>query len=113
MNPGLLHHGDERPLGGLARLQEGGKIAALTQLRDFEIERAQARLQIAFAKAVALGRARLVALVTRSADEIFDVVVHQLLQNRFGKILQKVAAAALAHEIEKCHCVIGHRVVLR
>ena len=113
LNPGLLHHGDERPLGGLARLQEGGKIAALTQLRDFEIERAQTRFQIAFAKAITLRRARLVALVARGADEIFDVVVHQLLQNRFGEILQKVAAAALAHHIEKCHCIVGHRVVLR
>ena len=85
----------------------------MAQLRDFKIERAEPRLQIALAKAIALRRARLAAFVTRGADKVLDVLLHQPLQNRFGEILQKVAAAALANEIEKCHCVIGHRIVLR
>ena len=113
LNPSLLHDGDERPFGGLARLQKRGEIAALAELRNLEVEGAEPRLQIAFAKAVALRRARLIALVARGADEVFDVVVHQLLQNGFGEIFQQILPAALANKVEKCHCIVGHRVVLR
>ena len=60
LDPGFLNDGDKRALGGLARFEEARKIAALAQLRDFKLQRAEQGFQLALAIAVALRRASIV-----------------------------------------------------
>jgi hypothetical protein len=108
-----LHDGDQCPLGRLARLQEGRKVTALAQLRNPQLQRAQACLQRAIAEPVAMRGAVLAALVPPGADHAFDLELHQPLQHRFRQLLEKIAAAALLQQLQQWHRVVGHRVHLR
>ncbi len=56
-DPRLLDHRHQRLLDGLPWLQEAGEVAAGAQLGDLEVERAQPRVEAAFAIPVAVGAA--------------------------------------------------------
>jgi hypothetical protein len=52
-DPGLLDHPDQRLLRDLPRLQERRELAALPQLRDPQLQRAQPGVERAVAMAIA------------------------------------------------------------
>src|SRR4051812_34250782 len=65
----------------------------------------------ALALAVALRDAALAALVPGGAGQALDLELHRALQHGLGELLQEVAAAALLHQLQKCHLLVGRRVV--
>jgi hypothetical protein len=95
VDPGFLNDGDERPLGRLARLEEGREVGALAQLRDPQVERAEPGLQRPVAVAVAPGRPPGAALVPAGADHPVHLELHQPLQHQLGHLLQEIAGATL------------------
>ena len=46
-DPGLLYDGDQGLLGGFARLKEAREVAALAQLGNLEVQRAQTGIESA------------------------------------------------------------------
>ncbi len=108
-DPGLLDHRDQSFLGHLAGLEERREVAALAELGDAQLERAQARVEAAVAVAVAVVQPVGRALVARRADHAFDVGLHQDLQHGLGHGAQKVALTGLLHELGQCHPLLGHR----
>ena len=111
-DPRLLDHSDQCLLGCPAGFEEGREVAALTELRDLQRQRAQPRVERSFAVAVApvepFGR----ALVTAGADYAFNISFHQELENALGNSAQKVAFAALLQQLTQWQSVFGHRGVL-
>jgi hypothetical protein len=111
--PGLLDDGNQRLLAGLARLQEGREVRPLAQLRDAQLERADAGVEGAGAMAVAvvepLGR----PFVPAGADHALDVGLHQELQHRLGDRTQEVAVVGLLQQLHPCHALLGHRILRR
>jgi hypothetical protein len=80
-DPCFLDHGDQSLLGHLPGLQKAREIAALSQLRDFEIQRAQPGIEHALSIAVSPCRAVLGSLVPSSADQAFDIGLHDQLED--------------------------------
>jgi hypothetical protein len=113
LDPRLLDDRDERLLGRLARLQEAREVAAAAQLRDLQLERPEPGLEVALAITVAVRRPLVAALVAPGADQSLSIELHQPLQHRLGQLLQKIPAAALLQQLEKCHSLLGHRVHLQ
>lgn len=113
MDPGFLNDGDERPLGRLARLEEGREVGALAQLGDPQVERAEPGLQRPVAVAVAPGRPPGAALVPAGADHPVHLELHQPLQHQLGHLLQEIAGATLLQQLQQCHFLLGHRLPLR
>ena len=98
-DPGLLDDRDQRLLRALAGLQKRREIAALPQLRDAQLQRAQARVEGAVAVAVAPRRTLAAALVAPGSDQPLDVVLHQQLQHRFCHSSQKITLAGLLQKL--------------
>src|SRR6202030_3429312 len=67
-DPGLLDHRDQRLLRTLAGFEKRRKVAALPQLRDAQLQRAEPGVEGAVAIAVAPGGALPAALVAPGAD---------------------------------------------
>jgi hypothetical protein len=110
-DPGLLDDRDQRLLGGLARLQEGWEVAALTQLGDAQAQGAEPCFQAAVAIAVAIIEPVDAALMAAGADQPFDIGLHQDLQHGFRHSPEKIALAALLQQRDKRHSILGHRVL--
>src|SRR6266571_3083804 len=75
-DPGLLDHRDQRLLRALAGFEKRRELAALPQLRDAQLQRAEPRVEGAVAVAVAPGGPLAAALVTPGADNPLDVALH-------------------------------------
>ncbi len=108
-DPGFLDHGNQGPLGGLARLQEAGEIAALPQLGHLQVQRAQAGIERALAIAVAPGGSALSPLMPAGADQSLDIGLHEKLKNGLGDGAQKIALIVLLQKLGKVHVGLGHR----
>ena len=74
---------------------------ALPQLRHPQVQRAEARLQLAVAIAVAPGLPAVAALVAAGADHALDVVLHQQLQHRLGDGAQEVPVILLLQQLDQ------------
>ncbi len=94
-----MDHGHQGFLGRLPGLKEGWKVAALPELRDPELERAEPRVERAIAVAVPVCRAITRSLVTPGADHAFDVRLHQQLQDRLGHAAQEVAITGFGQQL--------------
>src|SRR4051812_13765499 len=70
---GLLDHAHQRLLAALARLQEAREVAALTDLRDLQLDLPGSRVPPPRPVAVAMCRAVLGALTVLSADQLRDL----------------------------------------
>ena len=75
---GLGDDRDQRLLSAPARLQERREVAALAQLGDGQLDRADPRVPVARPVAVAVGGPLQAALVELGADLGADVGLHQL-----------------------------------
>jgi hypothetical protein len=82
MGPGFLDHRPQRLLRHLAGLEERREEAALPQLRDAHLQRAQLRVERTIAVTIAPGRALAAALVAPGANQAVDIGFHQQLQHR-------------------------------
>ena len=47
------------------------------------------------------------------ADQAFDIGFHQNLQHGLRNGSQKIAFAALLQQLDRCHSLVGHRVLGR
>ena len=95
-DPGLLDHRDQRLLRDLPGLEERREVAALPQLRDAQLQRAEPGVERAVAVTVAPGRALAAALVTPGADQPLDVGLHQQLQHRLRHARRKSPSPAFS-----------------
>lgn len=99
-DPGLLDHGDQRLLAGLARLEEGRKVrGAGPQLGNAQLQGAKTGVQCPLAIAVPVGLALRRALVPAGADHPLHVGFHQELQHRLRHAAQEVAVTGLLQQL--------------
>jgi hypothetical protein len=94
---GLLHHADERLLAALARLQEAREVAALSDLRDLQLDLARPGVPPPRPIAVAMRRAVLGALTMRRADELGHLDLHQLTGDRLDRLADHVTVLLMQH----------------
>jgi hypothetical protein len=113
LDVGFLDDGDERLLGGAARLEDGGKVGALPELGDLEIDAAGTRLPRSVAIAVPLidplGR----ALAMGRARQRLDLDCHETLGSKGQELAHEVRVGALLKQFEQCLSVVGHRWFLQ
>src|SRR5882762_7354363 len=112
-DPGLLDHRDQRLLRALASFEKRREVTALPQLRDAQLQRAEAGVERAVAVAVAPGAPLAAALITPGADQPLDVGLHQQLQYRLRHGSQKISVASLLHQLGQHQSLFGHRVLSR
>ena len=110
LDVGLLDHRGERLLGRPARLEEPGEVAALSQLRDLQIDRAGARLPEPVAVAVAAVGPLGASLAVGGRAQALDVHLHHALGDVLDHLAQQVGVGPLFSELGQCHSWLGHRV---
>jgi hypothetical protein len=93
----LLHDRHQRLLRSLARLQERRAVAALTDLRDLQLDLARARVPPPRPIAVAMRGAVLGALTMAGADQLGDLDLHQLLRHQAHRLADHVAVLLTQH----------------
>lgn len=74
-----------RILGSAAGLQKARKIAAVTQLGDFEADRTGAGLRAAFTVAIAAIDVLAAVLAIGGTAKRFDIHIHQPLQGKLQR----------------------------
>jgi hypothetical protein len=97
----LHHHRTEGLVDAAARFEDRGKERTLPQLRDPQLHIAGLRRQHPWAGAVALGGARVGALVTGCADLAGRLELDQLLHHHAGGVTDQVDAVASAERVEQ------------
>jgi hypothetical protein len=94
----LLHDRQQRLLGTLARRQETREVAALTDLRDLQLDLTRARVpparSIAVAMRRAIGRPPLAVL---GADQLGDLDLHQLRRQPAHALAQHIGVLVDQH----------------
>jgi hypothetical protein len=109
----LLHDRDERLLRALARLQEAREEAALTDLRDLQLDLARARVPPPRAIAVAMRRTVLAALAVSRTDQLGDLGLHDLLRHRADRLADHVTVLLAQHPpddlLDRHPVPTGHR----
>ena len=114
---GLLDDREQGTLGSSSRFDERRQVAAITDPRDGQLDRAHPRIPASFAVAVAVGQAALgVTLTMGHTGQLGDLGLHHRLGEGLHALAQEVGvvvADRLAHRLEQDHPVIGHRVLLR
>ena len=108
-DPSLLNYGDERLLRGLAGLKEARKVAALTQLRHPQVQRAEARVERAVAVAISPGRAPVSPFVPPGTDQAVDIGLHHQLKDSLSNAAQKISLIVLGQKLGQVHVGFGHR----
>src|SRR6202022_3870796 len=93
--PPLLDPRDQPLLRALAGFEKRREIAALPQLRDAQLQRAEPGVEAAVPATVAPGGPLAAGPVSPGADQPLDVGLHQQLQHRFRYRSQKIALAGL------------------
>jgi hypothetical protein len=96
-NVGLLHDGDQRLLGALARLQKRREVAALTDLRDLQLDLPGTRVPAPSPVAIAMRRTVLGALPVGGADQLGHLGLHQLLRDRPDRLADDVTVLLVQH----------------
>ncbi len=109
MHVGLLDDGGQRLLGQPPRLEEAGKVTALAQPGDAQLDRPGPRLPVAVAIAVALGEPPGALLAIRRAGQRPDLHLHQPLGGEPDHLAQNVGIRRLLYKRAKAHHLIGHR----
>src|SRR5438876_940893 len=104
---------DQRLLRALASFEKRREVTALPQLRDAQLQRAEAGVERAVAVAVAPGAPLAAALITPGADQSLDVGLHQQLQYRLRHGSQKISVASLLQQLGQHQSLFGHRVLSR
>src|SRR3954453_1461588 len=94
---GLLDDRAERLLGALARLQEAREVAALTDLRDLQLDLPGPRVPPPRPIAVAMRRPILGPLAVSRADQLGDLGLHQLLRHHAHRLADPVAVLLTQH----------------
>src|SRR4051812_8709594 len=94
---GLLDDRDERLLGALARLQEAREVAALTDLRDLQLDLPGPRVPPPRPIAVAMRRPILGPLAVSRADQLGDLGLHQLLRHHAHRLADHVTVLLAQH----------------
>ncbi|SFE71317.1 hypothetical protein SAMN04515678_11468 [Roseivivax sediminis] len=85
------------------------EAGTLPQLRHAQVQGAKACLQLTVSVAVAPGLPPVTAFVAASADQPFDVVLHQGLEHRLGDGAEKVSLVVLLQQLDQGHVGLGHR----
>jgi hypothetical protein len=93
----LLHHAHERLLRSLARLQEAREVAALTDLRDLQLDLSRPRVPPPRPIAVAMRHPILGPFTVLSTDELRDLGLHDLLRHRADRLADHVAVLLAQH----------------
>jgi DNA invertase Pin-like site-specific DNA recombinase len=109
----LHDHRVQREVDAPARLEQRGKERPRPGLGDLHRHVTDAGCDGLGATAVALGRARVGALVRAGADVRGRLPVHQGLQHRLEQLAHQVAAVGALHhlgELDQGRLVQGHRV---
>jgi hypothetical protein len=91
--------GGQRLLGHAARLQERGKVGALPELRDAQLDGAGPRLPVAVAIAVALGRPQRVLLAIAGAGRGADLQIHQPLGGKADHLAQDIGVRVFSTSV--------------
>jgi hypothetical protein len=114
---GLLDDRQEGPLGPPVRLEERREVAAVTDPRDRQLDRADAGVPAPVAIAVAVGQPTLrVALALGRSGELGHLGLHHGLRQQPDTLPQEIGVTVgdrLAHRLERGHPVLGHCVFLR
>ena len=108
-DPRLLDDGHQRLFRGLARFEKAREVTALTQLGNPQVQRAQTGIESALSIPVTPRRAFAAALVLASADQAFDIRLHDQLQDGLGNAAQKVSLIVLGQKFGQVHVRLGHR----
>ncbi len=107
---GLHHHREQGPVDSAAPLQDRGEEAALAQLRDLQLHIARLRCQQPVTVTVALGGARLGALVAAGADVLGRLRLDQGLQHELDALADHVDVATSADRVQQLvHVRLGQR----
>ena len=110
---GLLDHCSQRLLRRAPRLKKSGKVAALAQLRDLQIDRAGACLPGPLTIAVAAVQALSASLAIPGCAQALNVHLHHALGDVLDHLLEQIRIRTLFGELRQCHSRLGgHRVVL-
>src|SRR3954471_3037217 len=109
----LLHHGEQRLLRSLARLQEAREVAALTDLRDLQLDLTRPGVPPPRPIAISMRRAILGPLTMSSADELGDLGLHQFLSHRPHRLADHVTVLLAQHRpddlLDRHPVPTGHR----
>ena len=112
---GFAYDCEQRSLGTSARLQKRWEVAAVTDLGDGEIDRADTGVPAAFSISVAVGQAPLgCPLALGHSGELGHLGLHQRGREHSHAFTQEVDIAVrtqLAQHLEHGHSVFGHRGV--
>jgi len=93
----LLDDAHERLLAALARLQEAREVAALTDLRDLQLDLTRARIPSPRPIAIAMRRPILRALPALRADQLRHLGLHQLLRHHAHRVTDHVTVLLTQH----------------
>jgi hypothetical protein len=110
-DPGFLDDGDQCLLAGLACLQKRRKVAALPELGNAQVQRAQPGVERPVAIAVTIVQPHSAAFMATGAGLTVDIGLHEELKHGLRQRAQKIAVAGLLHQVDQRHTVFGHRVV--
>ena len=108
-DPCLLNHRHQCLLRRFARLQKTGEIAALPELGNLEVQRAQTGIESALSIPVAPRRAVIATFVLARTDQAFNVGLHDQLQDGLGNAAKKIATILLGQKFGQVHVGFGHR----
>jgi hypothetical protein len=112
-----LHDRGERLLGPSPRFQEAGHVASASQPRNLEVDRPEACLPRAIARAVALVRALGPPLLALRSGPPLDLEVHDLVREHAQRLAQEVPALLTKHLVNQplerdTAVVVGHGVTV-
>jgi hypothetical protein len=94
---GLLHDRHQRLLRSLARLQEAGEVAALTDLGDLQLDLTRPGVPPPGPIAVAMRRPIVGALTMGGADQLGHLDLHQLLRHYPHRLTDHVTVLLAQH----------------
>ena len=103
LDVGLLDHRGERLLGRPTRLEEPGEVAALSELRDLQVDRAGAGLPEPVAVAVAAVGPLGASLAEGRSAAPLDVHLHHALGDVLDHLAQQVGVGPLLSKLGQCH----------
>ena len=109
---GLLDHREQRSLVPAPRFQEAREVGALAELRDLQLQGADAGVPFPLSIAIAVGGPAGRPLVRLGADQVGHLGAHQLLRQQLHAVAQKVRVRALlglVEQVQQCHPETRHR----
>jgi hypothetical protein len=89
-----------------------GRVPALAQLGDAQLQGADAGIKAAVTGAVAVTDPLGASFVAAGPDQTVHIGFYEKLQDGFRQGAKKIAAVGLLHQLNECHAVLGHRGLL-